>query len=118
MLMRIDAASETPIYAQIANAVRVEVALGRASAGDRLPAARDVASALNVNLNTVLKGYQALRDEGLVDLRRGRGAVITDAAGRFTDLNNDIENLSRRAKELGVPAASVIAMVRGALGVS
>lgn len=45
-----------------------------------MPPAREVATALGVNLHTVLRGYQQLRDEGLVDLRRGRAATITSTA--------------------------------------
>lgn len=115
MLLRVDAASEAPLYEQIAGAVRAEVADGRAGPGDRLPSARDVAESLGVNLHTVLKAYQLLRDEGLVDLRRGRGAVITDAATPLAELHRDIEALGRKAKQLGVPPATLVALMRGAL---
>lgn len=80
VLITIRPDSPAPIYEQIAAAIRRKVADGELSAGDRLPAARDLADALGVNLHTVLRGYQQLRDEGLVELRRGRGAVVTSSA--------------------------------------
>ena len=63
--------------------MRREMAAGRLLRGERLPSAKEAASLLDINLHTVLRAYQTLRDEGLIDLRRGRGAVVTapDPAG-------------------------------------
>ena len=55
MLIRVDPASDVPIFAQVAASVRADAASGRLRAGDRLPSAREVASALEVNLHTVLR---------------------------------------------------------------
>ncbi len=76
MLLRIDPEAPAPIYEQLASAIRAQVATGAAAPGDRLPAARDLATQLDVNVHTVLRAYGILRDEGLLELRRGRGAVI------------------------------------------
>ena len=115
MLMRIDPTSEAPIFAQLAASIRADAAAGRVKPGDRLPAAREVAGALDVNVHTVLHAYQALRDEGLVDLRRGRGAVISSAATSLVELHDDIRSLLARAAVLGIPAASVVALVQSLL---
>jgi GntR family transcriptional regulator len=77
MLWQVDPTSNTPLHVQVAACVRREMASGRLSRGDRLPAAKEVSAVLDVNLHTVLRAYQSLRDEGLIDLRRGRGAVVT-----------------------------------------
>lgn len=110
MLVRIDPASGVPIFDQVAASVRAELARGGLRAGDRLPAARDVASALDVNVHTVLKAYQSLRDEGLVDLRRGRGAVVTERAGLSPQLLAGIHALvvEARAAEVSVETLSAL----------
>ena len=112
MLVRVDPASEVPIFDQLAASVRAEVARGALRPGDRLPAARDLAESLDINIHTVLHAYQDLRDEGLVDLRRGRGAVITDAATASTELHDPIRSLVADARRLGVGQAAVIALIR------
>lgn len=115
MLLRIDTASDAPLFAQVADAVRAAIAKGEARPGDRLPPAREVASGLGVNVHTVLHAYQELRDEGLVDLRRGRGAVVTEAAVAITRLERDIAELGKRAAALGMAPATVVAMVRASM---
>lgn len=107
-----DPASPDPIYAQIAGAVRREVAAGRVRPGERLPGARELAAALGVNLHTVLRGYQELRDEGVVELRRGRGAVVTDAAPRIAGPAAALRAFIVEARRAGLSAAEAAAMVR------
>lgn len=82
MLFRVDPASAVPLGDQIAACVRGALADGSANPGECLPAGRELADSLGANVHTVLRGYQRLREEGLIELRRGRGAVIVpDAPG-------------------------------------
>ena len=114
MLIRVDESSERAIYAQIADSVRADIAEGRVSPGETLAPARQVAAALGINVHTVLRAYQQLRDERLIDLRRGRGAVVTAAAATLVELHGEIERLVARARTLGVSAETVAAMVANA----
>ncbi len=64
MLWQVDPSADAPLYEQLAASVRAEMAVGRLARGERLPSAKEVAAALDVNLHTVLRAYQLLRDEG------------------------------------------------------
>ena len=96
MLVKIDTASSQPIYTQIVRCVRQAVARGEIKPGAKLPAARDLAASLDVNMHTVLHAYGELRDAGDIELRRGRGATVvarpktnptvSKAVGRLLDL--------------------------------
>ena len=112
MLIRVDPASDVPLFAQVAASVRADAATGSLRPGDRLPSARDVAVALGVNLHTVLRAYQELRDEGLVDMRRGRGAVVTDAAEPLAQLRDDVVALTARARALGLSPDMLATLVK------
>lgn len=112
MQIRVDHSSPVAIYAQVAAAVRREVAAGRVRHGERLPAARDLADGLGVNIHTVLKGYQELRDEGLVELRRGRGAVVTASAADVAGPQQAVVELVEQARRAGLGVDEVVRMVR------
>ncbi|SIT71185.1 GntR family transcriptional regulator [Microbacterium sp. RU33B] len=112
MLVRIDPSSDQPLFAQLAASIRADAATGALRPGDRLPAARDVADALGINLHTVLRAYQELRAEGLVDLRRGRGAVVTEAAAPLSALHDDIRALAARAHALGLSSDTLASMIK------
>lgn len=113
MLITVDPSSPAPLADQVAASVRRALIEGRVGPGDRLPPARGVADSLGINMHTVLRGYQQLRDQGLLELRRGRGAVLTDRAthGR-ADLTDRIDELAAVARSVGVAEHEVLAMVR------
>ena len=115
MLIRIDASSDISIFEQVAASIRTDMATGTVRPDDKLPSAREVAASLGVNLHTALRAYQVLRDEGLVDMRRGRGAVVTAAAGDLTTLMGDILTLGARASALGMTPDALAALVRDSL---
>lgn len=115
MLITIRPDSPVAIYEQIATAVRRKVADGALQPGDRLPPARDLAAALGVNLHTILRGYQTLRDEGLIELRRGRGAVVTDAAPATAPWRAALESFIAEARRAGLTAEEATTLVREGL---
>lgn len=79
MLLRIDPKGDTPLFEQIAAQLRRSIVEQRVRHGDRLPTARELAASLDVNMHTVLRAYELLRTEGLLEVRRGRGVVVTSA---------------------------------------
>ncbi|MEU8618138.1 GntR family transcriptional regulator [Streptomyces sp. NPDC048623] len=117
MLFRVDPASAVPLGDQIAACVRGALADGSAAPGERLPAARELADSLGVNVHTVLRGYQRLREEGLIELRRGRGAVIVPGA-QAPDRAQFVERLRALvadARQLGVTDEEFLDLARTSL---
>ncbi|NLF05695.1 MAG: GntR family transcriptional regulator [Actinomycetales bacterium] len=115
MLFRIDPHAARPLFEQLADQVRAAASRGELAPGERLPAARDLAASLDVNVHTVLRAYQELRDEGLVELRRGRGAVITSRAGQdHRPLHAALSAVVVESRRLGLPLEAVTALVRDA----
>lgn len=112
MLVRLDPASSTPIFTQLAESVRGALGRGELRAGERLPAAREMAAALEINVHTVLHAYQELRDEGIVELRRGRGAVITEQGARSTTLASAVAALVDSARAAGVGPETLASLIR------
>lgn len=103
MLIRIDPHASEPIYAQIAREVRRAVASGEVPVGERLPAARELARSLDINMHTVLRAYADLRDEGVIELRRGRGAVVTRAPGTPAEVTTALRDLVALARRHDIP---------------
>ena len=80
MFERIDTRSPTPIYAQIAERVRVAVAAGELKTGDALPSVRALATRLRVNPATVVQAYRDLETEKIVEMRQGAGTFIAEVS--------------------------------------
>ncbi len=74
--VKIDRTDSVDLYEQVAGEIRRAIADGEAGPGERLPPAKDLAAVLGVNTNTVLRALRLLRDEGLLDFRRGRGISV------------------------------------------
>ena len=105
---------DQPIYRQLRDRVVAMILEGVLSDGDALPSVRNVAAEYRLNPLTVLKGYQELVDEGLVEKKRGRGMfinagarkqLIIDERRRFVDTEwprvvQTIERLELDVKEL------------------
>ena len=83
---------------QAAAEIRRGSPTGRPPPGERLPPAKDIAAVLGVNRNTVLTALRMLRDEGLVDFRRGRGVVVAGTPAR--------SEVVEHARSSGSPAAA------------
>src|SRR3954453_5491764 len=90
--VKIDRQEPTELFEQVAGEIRRAIADGEAKAGERLPPAKDLAAVLGVTTNTVLRALRQLRDEGILEFRRGRGITVTGTAEQSAVIG--------RAKEL------------------
>ena len=80
--VKIDRTRPLLLHEQVAAEIRRAIAEGDAAPGERLPPARDLAAVLDVNTNTVLRALRMLRDEGLLEFRRGRGVHVAGTPER------------------------------------
>lgn len=80
--VKVDREEPTELHEQVAAEIRRAIADGEAKPGERLPPARDLAAVLGVNRNTVLRALRVLRDEGLLEFRRGRGITVSGTPDR------------------------------------
>lgn len=70
------------LHEQVSGQIRRAIANGEAGPGDRLPPAKDLAVVAGVNKNTVLRALRQLRDEGILEFRRGQGVTVAGTPDR------------------------------------
>lgn len=80
--VRLDPGDPIPLHEQAAAEIRRAIAEGQARAGERLPPTADLAAVMGVNRNTLLRALHLLREEGLLEFRRGRGITVAGTAQR------------------------------------
>ena len=95
--VKVDKADGADLYEQVAAEIRRAIAEGEAEPGVRLPPAKDLAATLGVNTNTVLRALRVLRDEGLLEFRRGRGISVagTPERGAVVNRARDLVDFAR-----------------------
>lgn len=107
MLLSLDLADQRPLHEQAADAIRRAIADGEVGPGERLPPARDLAEALQINANTVLRALRALRGEGLLEFRRGRGVTVLRTPDPEAGLRTRLRELLTEARRGGYSAADL-----------
>jgi GntR family transcriptional regulator len=108
--LAIDRSDPALLHDQVAAQIRRSIADGEAGPGERLPPARDIAAVLGVNTNTVLRALRMLRDEGLIEIRQGRGIRVTGTPQRGAVLAKAIE-LVQLGRSSGYDRAELLAMI-------
>jgi GntR family transcriptional regulator len=110
--VEIDHSSPVPLHEQVAAAIRRAIADGEARPGERLPPARDLAAVLGVNANTVFRALRTLREEGLVEFRRGRGVSVTGIAPRRSPVVAKARELVAVARRYGYRPEELAEIIR------
>ena len=80
MLLRPNPSTGVPIYLQLMEQVKHAIETGALRAGEQLPGIRPLAEELVINPNTVAKAYRELQHEGVIELRHGAGAFVSNKA--------------------------------------
>ena len=100
MLIALDEQDSRPIYEQILSQIKEQVRIGDLAPGHELPSVRELARNLGVNLHTVHRAYQMLRDQGVITLRLGRRARVAPLRRRPAGRRAVEARLGRRLREL------------------
>jgi GntR family transcriptional regulator len=109
-LAPLDRSNPTLLHEQVAAEIRRAIANGEASPGERIPQARDLAAELGVNTNTVLRALRVLRDEGLVEMGRGRSIRIVGRPERGVVVTK-MKELVELARQHGYRRDELVAML-------
>ena len=117
-IIRIDLASSTPAYRQIASAMRALLVAGGFRTGDQLPTVRQLASDLGVHHNTVAEAYRLLSEEGWLDLRRRHGVTVRERVHPVPSpeaheaFSRRLHELAAEARAAGLPTGTIATDLR------
>jgi GntR family transcriptional regulator len=111
MLSKVDRRETMLLHDQVAAEIRRAIADGEAGPGDRIPQAKDLAAVLGVNTNTVLRALRQLRDEGLLEMGRGR-AIRVAGTPEQSALISQMKELIILGRQRGYRLEDLIAMMR------
>ncbi|TDD34855.1 GntR family transcriptional regulator [Actinomadura sp. KC06] len=113
MLLRLPKGDPRPLHEQVASAIRRAIAEGECAVGGGLPPARDLAAMLDLNPNTVLRALRQLRDEGLLEFRRGRGIRVV-AGPEYGEFTEQVRQIVAEAARLGLSRDELVEMIETA----
>jgi GntR family transcriptional regulator len=123
MFEHIDPRSPTPLYAQIAERLRVAIAAGELTPGEPLPSVRQLAARLRVNPATAVQAYRELETAGFVELRQGAGTFVKSvpadrrAQERTAQARQIVRSMVAEAGRLGIPVSELNQALEHELGV-
>jgi GntR family transcriptional regulator len=109
--LRVDRTDPTLLHDQVAGDIRRAIADGEANPGEKLPPARDLAAVLGVNTNTVLRALRMLRDEGILELQRGRGITVAGGARQKSVVRSKAQELVSIARREGYRRDELIRLI-------
>ncbi len=121
MQIRIDNASNRPVYQQIIDQVKRDIALGRLIKDEKLPTVRQLAAQLTINPNTIAKAYRQLEGEGIIVTRPGSGAFIANLdsnlsrAVRKRLLSDELERIAVEAFHMQIDRQTLLELFNNAV---
>lgn len=91
MLLNINMNSKVPIYIQLRNEIVLGIGRGNIKIGESLPTVRQLSQDIGVNTMTVNKSYSILKEEGIIEIDRRQGAIVSPKASKNSDYTAKIE---------------------------
>ena len=107
MILNLDFNSEKPIYIQIREEIIKSIAKGDLEVNESLPSVRALADEIGINLHTVSKAYNLLKDEGYINIDRRKGAIVNNLPikkeeNNFNNIKEQIELLVEESYLKGI----------------
>ena len=114
MELRIDNSCDQPVYLQIIDQIKRDIALGRLKVADKLPTVRQLAAQIVINPNTIAKAYRQLESQGIINTRPGAGAFVAQIDSRLSlsirkrNLCDQLERVIVEAVHMQIDAKTLI----------
>ncbi|MBQ8073523.1 MAG: GntR family transcriptional regulator [Clostridia bacterium] len=117
----IDPRSKAPLYEQLTQQLRWQIAMGFLAGDEPLPSVRQLSAELGINPNTIQKAYRLMEQEGLIYTQPGRGNFVTPSVTeqRLKQRESQLARLEeemRKAKEMGIPGEEIVRLTRQVYG--
>ena len=118
MLIVVDPGTGVPVYRQVMDQVKLQVASGMLAPGDELPSTRSLSTELGVNPMTISKAYSFLEKEGVVERRPGRPVAVKGNGGNEAGrelLRKELSGTVTIVRQLGIEPAEAVELFRSML---
>jgi len=121
MQFRIDNASDRPVYQQIVDQVKRDIALGRLAKEEKLPTVRQLAKQLALNPNTIAKAYRQLEQEGIIATKPGTGAFVANLDSNLSRsvrkkiVSEELERIAVEAYHMQIDRQTLLELFNSAI---
>ena len=121
MQIRIDNASDRPVYQQIIDQVKRDIALGRIIKNEKLPTVRQLAGQIAINPNTIAKAYRQLEQQGIIVTKAGAGAFVANLDSNLSRsvrkkvLSDELERIAVDAYHMQIDSQTLLEWFNNAL---
>lgn len=121
MQIRIDNASNRPVYQQIIDQIKRDIAMGRLIKDEKLPTVRQLAAQLAINPNTIAKAYRQLESEGIINTKPGSGAFIANLDSNLSKkkkkklLSDELERIAVEAFHMQIDRQKLLELFNNAI---
>ncbi len=122
MQIKIDNASDRPVYQQIIDQVKRDIALGRLAKDEKLPTVRQLAGQLAINPNTIAKAYQQMEREGIITTKPGAGTFVANLDSELSEsvkkklISEDLERAVVDAFHMQIDSGTLLKWFNEAVG--